>query len=109
MLWDEAYFLWILPTPETLLDEGDLFGDVNINANVHAPAPAADTTPDPVIDAEAALSQVLGELQEVGVLQKNNVVDIEDLVHIPEEQVIKDATDEEIFETVQKTRARQQD
>ncbi|KAJ6522691.1 hypothetical protein B0H10DRAFT_1864939, partial [Mycena sp. CBHHK59/15] len=118
LAWREAgantLYCWrkagILPTVDSLSDEADLFdGHGHINANAKALVPAANDTSDPVIDAEVALSQVLGELQEVGVLQKNNVVDIEDLVHMPKEQIIKDATDKEIFEVVQKMRAREQD
>ncbi|KAJ7827563.1 hypothetical protein B0H13DRAFT_1508427, partial [Mycena leptocephala] len=44
-----------------------------------------------------------------GVLQQKNLVDIEDLIHIPEEQVIEDATDKDIFEAVQKIRNGEQD
>jgi hypothetical protein len=63
----------------------------------------ADTGPDPKLtEAEAALAQVLDELQEVGVLQKKNLVDIEDLIQMPEEAVIEDTTDKEIFEALQK-------
>jgi hypothetical protein len=70
----------------------------------------ADEGTDPAIkDAEAALAQVLNELVEVGVLQQKNLVDIEDLIHMPEEQVIEDATDEDIFEAVQNIRNGEQD
>jgi hypothetical protein len=63
----------------------------------------ADEETDPAIkDAEAALAQVLSELVVVGVLQQKNLVDIEDLIHMPEEQVVEDSTDEDIFEAVQK-------
>ncbi|KAJ7804924.1 hypothetical protein B0H14DRAFT_3485730 [Mycena olivaceomarginata] len=70
----------------------------------------ADTVPDPKLtEAEAALAQVLDELQEVGVLQKKNLVDIGDLIQMPEEAVIEDATDKEIFEAVQKLRSKEAD
>jgi uncharacterized protein YcnI len=42
-------------------------------------------------------------------LQQKNLVDIEDLIHMPEEQVIEDTTDEDIFEAVQKIRNSEQD
>ncbi|KAJ6573768.1 hypothetical protein DFH09DRAFT_915732, partial [Mycena vulgaris] len=42
-------------------------------------------------------------LEFVGVLQKGNRLDISALVDIPEEQLIEDATDEEIFEVVMHT------
>jgi hypothetical protein len=46
---------------------------------------------------------------DVGALQQKNLVDIEDLIHMPEEQVIEDTTDEDIFEAVQKIRNSEQD
>ncbi|KAJ7439835.1 hypothetical protein FB451DRAFT_1059227 [Mycena latifolia] len=65
---------------------------------------------DPAIKAaKAVLIQILDDLQNIGVLQKKNLVDIEDLVHMPEKQVIEDTTDKEIFETVQKLRSGKQD
>ncbi|KAJ6521084.1 hypothetical protein DFH09DRAFT_1098025 [Mycena vulgaris] len=63
---------------------------------------------DPAADAQAALSRVLDELQEVGVLQTKNMVNMEDLLQMPEEQVIEDATDEEIFEAVKRMRGGEQ-
>jgi hypothetical protein len=69
-----------------------------------------DSETDPALkDAEAALAQVLNELVKVGVLQQKNLVDIEDLIHMPEEQIIEDATDEDIFEAVQKMRNGEED
>ncbi|KAJ7853821.1 hypothetical protein B0H14DRAFT_3450010 [Mycena olivaceomarginata] len=61
------------------------------------------------MEAKAALAQVLNELQEVEVLQKKNLLDIEDLIQMPEEAVIEDATDEEIFEAVQKLQSQEAD
>jgi hypothetical protein len=55
------------------------------------------------------LAEVLGELQEAGVLQKKNMIDIEDFIAMLEEMIVEDATDEEIFEAVQKMRANEQD
>ncbi|KAJ6491615.1 hypothetical protein C8R47DRAFT_434838 [Mycena vitilis] len=52
-------------------------------------------------EAEAALLQTLDGLNERGVLQRANRLDLESLVDMPEEQVMEDATDEEIFEAVQ--------
>ncbi|KAJ7816319.1 hypothetical protein B0H13DRAFT_1923667 [Mycena leptocephala] len=70
----------------------------------------ADEGTDPAIkDIEAAPAQVLNELVDVGALQQKNLVDIEDLIHMPEEQVIEDTTDEDIFEAVQKIRNSEQD
>ncbi|KAJ7094985.1 hypothetical protein C8R44DRAFT_890116 [Mycena epipterygia] len=53
-------------------------------------------------DGSAALLETLDELQSCGALQKRNRVDIQDLVDMPEERVVEDATDEEIVEAVQK-------
>ncbi|KAJ7322802.1 hypothetical protein DFH08DRAFT_1029773 [Mycena albidolilacea] len=59
--------------------------------------------------AEAALAEVLGELQEAGVLQKKNMIDIKDFIVMPEEKIVEDVTNKEIFEAVQKMRANEQD
>jgi hypothetical protein len=61
------------------------------------------------VAAELALIQVLDELQEVGVLQRDNLVDIEDLLNMCREQMIEDATDEEIFGAIQKMCSGEQD
>jgi hypothetical protein len=97
----------ILPTVDTLRDEEDMDSH---DGQENDMTPDADSTPDPAITAaEEALVQVLDELQEVGVLQKENLVDIEDLVNMREERMIEDATDEEIFDAVQKMRSGEQD
>ncbi|KAJ7303756.1 hypothetical protein DFH08DRAFT_976788 [Mycena albidolilacea] len=89
----------ILPTADSISIDEELEHDVN-SRGIISPA---DTVPDPKLtEAEAALAQVLNELQEVGVLQKKYLVDIEDLIQMPEEAVTEDATDEDIFEAVQK-------
>ncbi|KAJ7834940.1 hypothetical protein B0H13DRAFT_1652914 [Mycena leptocephala] len=59
--------------------------------------------------AEIALSQMLDELQSRGVLQKGNRLHLDDLVDMPEEQVVEDATDEEIFEAVQQMQSDRED
>jgi hypothetical protein len=59
-------------------------------------------------DPELSLSNVLDELQSLGVLQKGNRLDILDLVETPEEQVAEGASDEEIFDAVTKMRADQE-
>ncbi|KAJ7654929.1 hypothetical protein B0H17DRAFT_1146566, partial [Mycena rosella] len=60
-------------------------------------------------EAETALSETLQDLQSRGVLQKGNSLSVEALVDVPEEQVMEDATDEEIFEAVQNMRMCRQD
>ncbi|KAJ7840967.1 hypothetical protein B0H14DRAFT_3457797 [Mycena olivaceomarginata] len=102
----EAIKSGILPTADSISIDEELEHDVD-SRGIISPA---DTVPDPKLtEAEAALAQVLDELQEVGVLQKKNLVDIEDLIQMPEEAVIEDATDEEIFEAVQKLRSQEVD
>ncbi|KAJ7863887.1 hypothetical protein B0H13DRAFT_1637960, partial [Mycena leptocephala] len=43
-------------------------------------------------------------LESRGVLQNANRLDLQGLVELPEEQVMEDSTDEEIFDAVQKMR-----
>ncbi|KAJ7367381.1 hypothetical protein DFH08DRAFT_1005982 [Mycena albidolilacea] len=100
----EAIKSGILPTADSISIDEELEHDVD-SRRIISPA---DTVPDLKLrEAEAALSQVLDELQEVGVLQKKNLVDIEDLIQMPEKAVIEDATDKEIFEAVQKLRSQE--
>ncbi|KAJ6526098.1 hypothetical protein B0H19DRAFT_1275948 [Mycena capillaripes] len=60
-------------------------------------------------DAETTLAQTLDDLEERGVLQKRNRIDMEGLVNMLEEQVIEDATDEDIYEVVQQMRSDRED
>jgi hypothetical protein len=60
-------------------------------------------------DGSRGLIETLDELQSRGALQQNNRLTIDDLVDIPEERVVEDATDEEIVEAVQKMRECQAD
>ncbi|KAJ7936321.1 hypothetical protein B0H13DRAFT_1589603 [Mycena leptocephala] len=60
-------------------------------------------------DGTEGLVETLDELQSHGALQKSNRLQIEDLVEMPEEHVVEDATDEEIVEAVQKMRECQAD
>ncbi|KAJ7797413.1 hypothetical protein B0H14DRAFT_2339412 [Mycena olivaceomarginata] len=52
-------------------------------------------------DPGSALLETLKDLRATGVLQEGNQLSLEDLINIPEEEVLEDATDEEIFEAVQ--------
>ncbi len=70
-----------------------------------------DTVPnsDPVSAAEKGLSAVLDGLQDRGVLQKSNRMDIEDLINNPDEKILIDlTTDEEIRDAVLSRRDNEQ-
>jgi hypothetical protein len=56
-------------------------------------------------EAESALTQVLDDLHSRGVLQTANRLNVADLVMMPDEQVMEDASEEEIFGAVQKMRS----
>ncbi|KAJ7904872.1 hypothetical protein B0H13DRAFT_742706 [Mycena leptocephala] len=64
-----------------------------------------DESEDPVMEAEAALSKSMNNLQEIGVLPQGNRLDIEPLMNMAEEQVmIEEVSDEAICEAVQQKR-----
>jgi hypothetical protein len=95
----------ILPTADTASDDGE-DSDSPDSCVLRVSDGTGPIPADPALQqAEAALPEVLGEFQEVRVLQRKNVIDIEDLINMPEEQIVEDATDEEIVEAVQRARA----
>ncbi|KAJ7789116.1 hypothetical protein B0H14DRAFT_3503403 [Mycena olivaceomarginata] len=96
----------ILPTADTVASANseDVDSDspescvphVSVNNTAGVPADSALQL------VEAALAEVLGGLQEAGVLQKKNMIDIEDFIAMLEEKIVEEATNKEIFEAVQK-------
>ncbi|KAJ7881700.1 hypothetical protein B0H13DRAFT_2344993 [Mycena leptocephala] len=56
-----------------------------------------------------ALLDVMKQMERTGVLQTANILDLEELVNMPEEQVREQLTDEEIKNAVQEKRAGEQD
>ena len=55
---------------------------------------------DPIAAAKNELICALDDLEAIGVLQKVNRMDLEDLLNPPEESRMEDTTDEEIFQAV---------
>ncbi|KAJ6529833.1 hypothetical protein B0H19DRAFT_1332979 [Mycena capillaripes] len=63
---------------------------------------------DDVGDPEQALLNVMGQLEQVGVLQRVNMLDLEELVNMQDEQVIEVFTDEDIMKAVQAKHAEEE-
>ncbi|KAJ7907423.1 hypothetical protein B0H13DRAFT_2332341 [Mycena leptocephala] len=60
---------------------------------------------DTIGDAEEALLDVMKQMERTGVLQTANMLNLEESVNMPEEQVREQLTDEEIKNAVQEKRA----
>jgi hypothetical protein len=104
-----ADLAWKQVTPKTIANCWRKSGILPDRSHPSESAPAIDDESDDANDAEKGLLDSLEQLQEVGVLQKSNTVDLEDLVHNPAEQIIEDATDEEIADAVRKLHQAEED